>query len=494
MDKPVDILLVAPWFGGLEKNSRGKVHLGRGGEYPISIINLATYIEKYGFKSRVIDMNLERNPLGLLKQELKFNRPWVVGITAYSANIANAIVVSRIVKELDDTIKVILGGFHATALPAECLRRYPTIDYIIHSEGEVALLNLLTSLGGTGNIKDIANLAYRDHNHVVINPVGPLIDLDDLDFPAIEKLDFNRYKPLPTNYHHLPTIGLMASRGCPYRCSFCGTSFGWNRKVRRMSRQLLVDWLEKLGVDYGIYDFRFYDDLFTFPATTIQEFCTEVLKRNLRIHWNCYSRVDTVDAKILALMKRAGCYHIKYGIEAGTPKSLARIKKEIDLDQVKRAINLTKKANIEAKGSFMIGIHEESISDIKRTIGFACGLGLDFATFEPLVILPGSTDFSEYQRQGRIPDNFNWDVPLYTSTLNRKTLEGFVKVAKLRFYFHPKYLYERLRLLIKNPSREIARNINALLYLFFDHCIPNSFNNLRLNKDTHIYTKKSRNF
>ena len=100
-----------------------------------------------------------------------------------------------------------------------------------------------------------------------------------------------------------------------------------------MSRKLLVDWLEKLSIDYGIHDFRFYDDIFTIPYSGMIEFCEEVLKRKLKISWNCYSRVDTLlDESGLKLMKSAGCYHVKLGLEAGTEKSLTRIKKETDLE------------------------------------------------------------------------------------------------------------------------------------------------------------------
>ena len=360
----LDILFVLPWFGTESGHSFTRL---MSAEFPFSIAMLMAYIEKQGFKTAVLDMYNENKPLEILEQSLKELRPKIVGLSAFSANMVNAETVAKNVKEFNQDIPVILGGFHATAEPEECLTKYKGFDYVMYGESEQGLAVLIEKLLNQEPVGDTPNLVYKNGDKLVVNPEGPIIaNMDELPFPLISKFNVFRYMPSPPNYHSLPSIGLMSARGCPYKCTFCATHFQRNKRVRRMSRGLLVDWIEKIISDYGIRDFRFYDDTFTIPLSVVREFCEEVLKRNLKIHWNCYSRVDTIDEPIARLMKQAGCYHIKFGIEAGTEKTLKRIRKNITLEQAIKAIAVVKRCGIETKASFMLGIHDETFEDSKK--------------------------------------------------------------------------------------------------------------------------------
>ncbi len=462
----LDILFVLPWFGIRNQVSGFKILPGIGAEYPITIVTLMAHLEKQGFKTGIIDMNIETRPLETLELVLKICKPKTIGISSYSENIANAESVAEKVKNLQKDIPVILGGFHASAMPEECLVRYPCFDYVMYGESEHSLPILLTKLLNHVTVSDVPNLAYRSNGGVSVNPPGPGTDLDTLPFPLIEKLDFNRYTPLPPNYYTLPTIGLMSSRGCPFKCTFCATHFQWNKNIRRMSSVHIVDWIEKFIVDYVIRDFRFYDDTFTIPRHSLFEFCEEVLRRDLDIHWNCYSRVDSIDEPMVKIMKRAGCYHIKFGIEAGTQKSLERIKKGITLEQAFAALQLVKSYGIETKGSFILGIHDETLEDSKKTIELALRLELDYVTFGIMCIYPGSEDYNTWKTEGRIPENFNWHRSLYATNKDSEDFQRLLKQAYRKFYFRPKFFMNRFSALVRNPGCEIIRDINAAKYLW----------------------------
>ncbi len=451
----VDILFVIPWFGiGLT----GGRFAALGAEFPFSMAMLLTNVEQNGFKAAMLDTNLEREPLAALEREIKRRRPKLLGITSYSATIANAEKIALKAKQVDDQLTVLLGGFHATAEPEQCLTDYDGFDYVVHGEGELALVDLMDRLLNHKPLTDAPNLAYRNGDEITVNPQGPIIeDLDLLPFPDIDSARFLRYEPTPPNYYSLPTIGLMASRGCPYKCTFCATHFQWNQTMRRMSRGLLVDWLEKFVTDWGIRDFRFFDDTFTIPKKEVVEFCEEVIRRGLKVHWNCYSRVDTIDRELAKLMKRAGCYHVKFGIEAGTQQSLDLIKKNITLQRAREAIHEVKSAGLETKASFILGIHEESLEQSRQTMNFALGLDLDYATFSIMMIFPGSEDYAQWKAAGRIPEGFKWDKPIYSSPNDLGVLKSLLKEAYRRFYLRPKFALGMLSSLARDPRCQFNR-------------------------------------
>jgi radical SAM superfamily enzyme YgiQ (UPF0313 family) len=297
--------------------------------------------------------------------------------------------------------------------------------------------------------------------------VGPVLEnLDEQVFPAIERFSLNRYIPTPLNFQRLPTIGLMSSRGCPFSCTFCATHFQWNKKVRFMSRPLLVDWIQRLVSDFGIRDIRFYDDTFTLSKSKVIQFCEELLSRNIKIAWNCYSRVDTIDSEMAALMKRSGCYQVKFGIEAGTETSLRKIKKKISLKQAVKAINLVHSYHIESKASFMFGIHDETLQDSKSTLDFALELQPDLATFQIMMIHPGSEDFRTFRDAGRIPEDFNWDQPLLVSNLDRRDLSRLLDTAYRRFYIRIGFFVRLLKHFFYQPKSIFLRLAYLFKYVF----------------------------
>lgn len=464
--KETDILFVVTWFSQEMGEGNFPMLPGIGAETPFSMALMMAYIEQHGYNTRLLDLNIESNPIRALNSTLIKVTPKIVGISSYSANIVNAEKIAAAVKKYNKDVPVVLGGFHATAMPEQCLNQCKSIDYVMHGECEKSIPRLLDNLLNNKLTNDTPNLAYRDRGKITVNSLGPIIEnLDELPFPLLEKVDLKRYKPLPTNFYRLPTIGIMTSRGCPFKCTFCATHFQWNKHIRKMSSGLVLDWIEKIIADFGIRDFRFYDDTFTVPRKSIVEFCEEVLRRKLDISWNCYSRVDTIDEAVARLMKKAGCYHVKFGIEAGTEASLKRIKKNISLKQAKESVRMVKEIGIETKASFILGIHDETMEDSKKTVDFAINVAPDFATFLILMIYPGSEDYEIWKEQGRIPKDFKWDRPLFANEKNLVELQALVKKTLRKFYLRPQFFKERFIHFLKNPKCELLRNREIIKYL-----------------------------
>lgn len=210
---------------------------------------------------------------------------------------------------------------------------------------------------------------------------------------------------------------------------------------------------------FGIYDFRFFDDCFTLNKSRLINLCKLIIEKELKICWNCQSRVDTVDLALLKLMKKAGCHQITYGVEVGTEKALRIINKQSTLEQASRAIELTKKAGLESGGSFMVGIPGETVSDIKQTINFAKRLSPDIAIFYILKAYPGTPIFErEINKQNSI--HINWEdyliqgPPVFDIGIKPERMISLLKRAYHSFYFRPKYIWQRAKKFLKFPNRE----------------------------------------
>lgn len=438
-----EVLLVQPEYG---KEGLKKIIHHPGMEFPYNLTCLSGYLEKEGISNEIFDWRLYETPEELFRSQLMKLKPAVVGITSTTFSMNNAARIVNIVKGVDKRIVTVLGGCHASALPEETLTDYSDFDYLIHGEGEVALTNLVNAV--KDNSKDIENLeglALRKNGGVIVNPRGkPIADLDSLPLPARHKIDVKKYAPNPgtRNYMSLPTTGLSVGRGCPYNCQFCYKGV-WGKSIRFRSQESVMSEIKECKEKYGINDFRFYDDVLTFPKWHIIDFAEKLIRDNIEINWSCWSRVNDVNYDTLVKMKQAGCYHIKYGIEFGTEKALKLTKKGITLEQSRKAIEMTRNVGIECKGSFIFGIPGETEEDCRQTIQFALDISPDFATFYTYDCIPGSK-FYEQMKAGT-----------NNVSLSKEVTEKFKYEAYKKFYLRPSFFFRRIKALINNPGREI---------------------------------------
>jgi anaerobic magnesium-protoporphyrin IX monomethyl ester cyclase len=453
MSKKV-LLVRPPATTSLGFGSGFKKNLG-GHEMELGLLYLASFLEGQGIESHFFDMSLyndsDRRLLALLK-ESKFD---FIGLTAYTSFINSAHSVAKFIRRYTET-PIVIGGIHASALPKETLQVFDNFDFLIYGEGEEAFSELV--LGK--DITKIAGLVWRKNNHdIVVNlPREPVKDLDRLPFPARHLLDLEKYIPFPGNYYQLPTSGILSARGCPFQCTFCGrTGTRFKNMVRFRSVENLISEIEFCIEKFGIRDFRFYDDSFVLNKKRLIDFCEVLVRNKIKITWNCYSRVDLVEEDLLWLMKRAGCYHIKFGIEFGTQKWLDKTKKGITLEQARRAVRAVKKVGMAVKSSFIIGMPGETIDEIIQTIRFAKELNSTYSTFGIFTLLPGSELFDEAKAQGTLLSEnfdyyFNRSENVLKNQLDISILRNFIKIANRQVYLNHKFLIYRILHLARNPT------------------------------------------
>lgn len=380
----------------------------------------------------------------------------IVGLTAVTPTINTAMSIAHHIKKAYPDLPVILGGPHATLLPEETLVAAPEIDIVVRGEGEETIIELLQALEHRQPLSEIADISYRKDSEVFSNPAkSGTVDLDSLPFLAYHLLPWQAYEPHPPHGRALPFGAIITSRGCPYRCSYCSKPI-FGSKFRGQSPQRVVEELAYYQSRFGIKEFAFYDDVFTLNKGRAYAIADEMMKKGLKIHWTCETRVNLVDKEVLRHIKQAGCYSIAYGIESGSQEVLNTLDKDITLPQVEEAIRLSREVGLQTIGYFMIGSPGESPETIRQTIEFAKKLELDFAQFSVTTPFPGTRLYDLYLDGGK-SDSIPWENLVYagsdadiapvfeSSVLSREDIKYWIRRAYKEFYLNLSYPWRRIR-------------------------------------------------
>ena len=446
-------------------------------EIPLNVCYLAAALERQEIHVAVLDMNVA-DPGFSLEQHVRALQPRLAGFATYTPFINVAHSYAEKLKSALPGIMTVVGGYHASALPESTLEEFPHFDYLVAGEGEETLIELARAViqseenkTDEDEIKQIKGLYFRANGTISKTPPRPLItDVDTLPFPARHLLQQEKYKVNPINYVELPTTGILASRGCDHRCAFCSQSVFHGRARVRGAENIAAE-IEQCRADFGMRGFRFYDDNLTAYRDSCLAFCELLLKRNIRVYWNCFSRVDSVDAELLALMKRAGCHQLKLGVETGTEAMLDVIGKGITLEQSRRAVALTKRAGIECQVSIILGLPAETLDDMRATINFVREMSPDLVGYNLFKPMPGSPLFRKLDRAGLL---LHKDWPEYSIKRTRpvvrdqypvEVLEKMLSRAYLSFFFRPRYILQRMKWFLRYPRRESVRLFTGLRYI-----------------------------
>lgn len=401
---------------------------------PLGLAYLAAMLEKNHLPVEILDANVLRLTWEKFRQMVAQKRPDLIGLTGMTPTIDTTFKAAQICRPYCRWL--VLGGPHATIFGPQVFKQAPEFDFLVKGEGEMAFLGLVNDL-----------MAGKRPPRVI---VGPLVNnLDRLPFPSRHLLPQNLYRyPLVDK---LPFTTMISSRGCPYGCLFCDKSvFGQTYRAR--SPQNVVDEIETLVCQDKIRSLVFFDDLFTLNRQRVAQICREILHRHLKLTWKAEARVNTVDAQTLALMKKAGCSLLAYGVESANQKSLDFLQKGEMVAQAKKAFRLTRQAGIKTLGYFILGIPGETYAEAQKTIQLALDLQCDYAQFSILTPYPGTKLSHLASRRGWLAETaaqnpFDQDIrkpALLSPGWTPAKLKKIIREAHRRFYFRPKYLGQQL--------------------------------------------------
>lgn len=405
------IVLVNPvFFDGEQFKNRFDAYLDwiKGGnlyvapfEPPLGLASLAAAAKARGHDVTLVDMQGSLMDGPELERRLVSEQPDLVGITAMTPTVPEALRVARVARGIVPRARVVLGGVHPTLDP-EGVLEHPEVDFVIRGEGEGPLADLADALARGGSIDDVDGLCRRASDTLAIKPRARAVaDLDGLPSADYGAFPVERYVEHFAQLRGLRGISMIVSRGCPFQCSFCAVHQTMSRTWRTRSPARVIDDIVALKERWGIEGIWFKDSIFNLNRKWTAEFCRLMRERDVGVTWQALTRIDLVDEDELRMMRDAGLTQLDLGIESGSPRTLLRLRKGIDVAQIREKVRLAKKY-VDVFGFFMIGIPGEELEDVEQTFALARELDLDRWSWSIYSPLPGSSLFDDLVREGKI--------------------------------------------------------------------------------------------
>ena len=303
--------------------------------------------------------------------------------------------------------KVIMGGVHASLVPAEASR---FARQIVIGEAEEVIADIVEG---------------RNKEEIIHG--RPVEDLDTLPQP-----DFSLIKGFKTS---IMTTPISTSRGCPFDCSFCSVTKMFGRKYRFRSAENVMGELASLKAN----SFFFCDDNFTAHPKRTHKLLGLMLKKKIR-SWACQVRCDAArDNDLLSLMAKTGCKVVCVGFESINEKTLKAYDKKQTIDEIIHAIRSFHQRKIKVHGMFVLGGDDDNEKTVWDTFKFAIKQKIDTIQMSILTPFPGTKVHEDLKNQKRI---FSTDWDLYDGQhivfspklLSARDLQSNVLNAYVKFY------------------------------------------------------------
>jgi radical SAM superfamily enzyme YgiQ (UPF0313 family) len=316
------------------------------------------------------------------------------GLSCWTANRRGVALVAKAIKRLHPRAHVVVGGPHATPLAREMLTYHGEIDTIAIGESELTFLDLIDRLSRGEPTHGIAGTAWRAGGSVEIGPERPA--LDDLD-------------SLASPHDYFDTHIVMTSRGCPWRCTFCGAEASWGRGYRAQSVDYVLDALEKALARLPVKMIQIKDDTFTTNRKRVIALCRGIRERGLKFVWSCDTRVDVLGDELLREMRLAGCERLSLGVESGSQKILDAIDKKITVEEILASSAIAKKYGIKVRYYMMVGNRGETRATFDETLAFLERAKPHQYIFSALSVYPGTRDYDLAVEAGWLDGDFYFE-------------------------------------------------------------------------------------
>jgi anaerobic magnesium-protoporphyrin IX monomethyl ester cyclase len=405
---------------------------------PVGLYYLAAQMLDTGHEAAILNLAQAdvKDPETVFAAAVESQHPDIIGFSVTNPTRFSAMSLARTARQIRPQTVIVFGGPAPTFMADYFFSACPELDVIVKGEGEQTCLALAQTLAGqTGkndpniclDLSRIPGLVFRDKNRITDTGPAPLIqDLDRLAHPA-------RYFA----FQHL-----TMSRGCPGACTFCGSPLFWGtRNVRFHSPEWFFEEIRTLA-GKGISHFYISDDTFTMDRDRVMDLCRKLIHADLNITWHAISRVDRVDPNLLAMMRKAGCIQISYGVESGSDTIKKRLGKPVPNAVAVQAFRRTAAAGMIPRAYFIYGSPGETKGTIQESIDLLMQLQPLGAVFYMLVTFPGTRLYEQAKKTGRINDEI-WhkkieDLPWFEMDdhLDFDQVKQFGDGVRSAFYDH----------------------------------------------------------
>ena len=393
---------------------------------PIGLAYLAACLKKAGHRVRIIDAFGEAPGQlihdeegyavnGLVAEQVVEQIPPDVDCIGVTCMFSNSWIycrraIAHIAKQFPG-VPIVVGGEHPTADYERLLKRVPEVHCCVLGEGEETIVDIAAHLSHGLQLDDVPGIAIRDAQGLVrtTSPRQRIGEIDDIPWPDWNSVPLANY--LDNKLCHDPfaarSMPIVASRGCPYRCTFCSSPQMFGTKWIARDPHKVCDEIKYYYHTYGVRYFEFQDLTMVVRKQWIVDFSKLLINEGLDIQWCMPSgtRSEALDHEALSWMKRSGCRSFAYAAESGSPTELARIKKRVQLPRMLASMREAVKLGLVTRCHLIFGMPGQTKRDVLQTLAFVtrvAWVGIHDIACYAFSPYPGSELYDRLVTEGRI--------------------------------------------------------------------------------------------
>ena len=360
-------------------------------------------------------------------------------------------------------VPMVAGGEHITATAGFTLDSTPEVDVCVIGEGEETFVELASAVERAASYDAIAGLLLRAESgaHRSTGARTRIRNLDDIPWPAWDLVPLDQYLDHGLGYgvNRGRSMPMIATRGCPYQCTFCSNPEMWTTRWYARDPARVLDEIRTYQERYNATNFDFYDLTAIVKRSWIIQFTQMILERKMEFTWQLPSgtRSEAIDEEVSRLLYASGCRNMSYAPESGSPEVLRRIKKVVKLDRLEASVLGAVRNGLNVKLNIIVGFPDESRQELGQTVRFLARMGsagvhdMSISLFSPY---PGSELYHELRTSGRIPElsdeyflglaaykdfaqSISYTEGLSPRTLNRYRVLGFLVFYGIQYAMRP---------------------------------------------------------
>ncbi len=449
---------------------------------PLGLAYLAAAVRAAGHRVSVLDAFMAApeqartrgriSVLGMTPQAIAANiapDTQVVGLSGmFSFAWPQLREILRAVRAARPDVLLVGGGEHFTGMTEQCLRETPLV-YVVRGEGETTLVALLDALDAGADPRSVPGLAWCDAEGAFRQsaPRARERDVDALPWPAWDLFDLAGYhaRGLVLGQARGFTVPMLATRGCPYACTFCSNAMMWGRHWFARRPADVVAEMQTWHARYGATNFPFHDLTAVLRRSWILDFCDALEAAALPVTWQLPvgTRCEVVDDEVARRLYQTGCRSITFAPETGSLAMRDAVQKRMTDAALLRAVRASANAGLNVSAFFVIGFPGDTPQSLRASIGLARRLadaGCHDIALTGFFPVPGTVLFDALAAEGRVTyADTDLEAPLYAMEARLREATNYCRALSARQLTYYKYaILARFyaRQYLRRPQRILA--------------------------------------
>lgn len=327
------------------------------------------------------------------------------------------------IKKIKDKNKIIVVGSFATSNPENYLDL--GVKVILGEPEFYFLRNELSLILKNQNNKSFHSMNKDNEN------------LDELPIPCwdlvVDRLLFSGGLTKKT------CIPILSERGCPYSCfNYCTYPLAQGRVPRARSTEGIVKELKFWNEKFGVKEFVFRDPVFSINRERTIDLANMIINENLDLKFTIETHLNNLDYDLLQLLKRAGVFIIRVGVESVNDDVIKNAKRfSLKKSKEKEKIEMIRSFGIKVIGMYILGFETDTKESCLRTIKYAKELNTYIAVFSVFTPYPGTPIFIKFKEKitTKKYEDFNqWKLVFRHDNITPKEIRGLLDYAFTSYY------------------------------------------------------------